>query len=90
MLLSSLDLNEMLPFVSRSLQAALPHDHVAICLYDARTGGLLDYTATSEVKRKVYPANGVLPLEESLNGQVFREGKARVYNHAELLVSPSR
>jgi len=85
MLLSSMALHQMLPFVSHSLQGALPHDHVAICIYDARTGGFRDYAASSEVKRKVCPANGVLPLDESLTGQVFREGKARAYNHAELL-----
>jgi formate hydrogenlyase transcriptional activator len=84
-LLSSLDLRQVLPAVSECLRRALPHDHVGICVYDERAKGLRDYAATSEIKRGVYPANGVLPLDGSLTGRHFVEGKSRVYDHAELV-----
>ncbi len=80
----SLDLHQMLPVVSKCLQQALPHDHVAICVYDERRGGLRDYVATSELKMRICPPNGLLPLDGSLTGRTFVEGKARVYNHADL------
>ncbi|MGA8761783.1 MAG: sigma 54-interacting transcriptional regulator [Candidatus Sulfotelmatobacter sp.] len=87
MLLASLDLDRVLPFISRSLSQTLPHDHLAICVYDESAGKLLDYAATSTVKKRICPANG-MPLEDSLTGQVFLEGKSRVFNHADLVHVP--
>ncbi len=85
MLLAGLDLRQMLRAVSQCLRQTLPHDHVAVCLYDERAGGLRDYGATSETKKKICPHDLILPLEDSLTGRAFVEGKSRAYSHAELL-----
>jgi formate hydrogenlyase transcriptional activator len=87
-LVASLDLHQMLPVVSQCLRRTLPHDHVAISVYDETAKGLREYAATSDVKRRICPANGVFPLGDSLTGQTFVEGKSRVYNHAELVDVP--
>ena len=86
-LAASLDLHQVLPAVSECLQEALPHDHLAISVYDEGREALRDCAATSEVKKSI-SLNGLLPLETSLTGRAFIEGKPRVYHHAELLKVP--
>jgi PAS domain S-box-containing protein len=87
-LVSSLDLNHVLPSVSRCLHDTLPHDYVSIYVYDEGRNGLRDYAATSAIKKRIIPANGVIPLDTSLTGRAFVEGQARVYNYSEMAKVP--
>ncbi|MGC2326025.1 MAG: sigma 54-interacting transcriptional regulator, partial [Candidatus Sulfotelmatobacter sp.] len=87
-LLSSLDLHELLPAVSSFLRRTLPHDHIAICLYDQRAMLLRSYATTSELKRKILPDNGLLGLDDTLTGQTFGEGRTKVLKHADLVRVP--
>ena len=88
MLLACLDLREIPRVVSRCLQRTLPHEDLAISVHDEKAGGLRAYGSSSELKRRVFPASGVLLLEDSLTGRAFAEGSSRIYNHAELLTVP--
>ncbi len=87
-LLSSLDIQEILPAVSACLRKTLPHDHVAVLLYDRSVNALRDRAVTSELKRSVLPGDGLVGLHDSLTGQAFVEGKTRVFNYADLLPVP--
>ena len=87
-LLSSLDIQELLPAVSAFLRKTLPHDHVAVCLYDASANALRSYANTSDLKRNILPDNGLLGLDDTLTGQTFVEGKTKVLKHADLLRVP--
>jgi formate hydrogenlyase transcriptional activator len=87
-LLSSLDLQELLPAVSAFLRKALPHDHVAVCLYDPSANALRSHANTSDLKRKILPENGLLGLDDTLTGQTFVEGKTKVLKHADLVHVP--
>jgi formate hydrogenlyase transcriptional activator len=87
-LLSSPDIQNLLPAVFDCLRRAVSHDDMAIFLYDKSANGLRDYAHGSELKRKMLPDNGLLGLEDSLTGQAFVEGKTRVLHHAELLQVP--
>lgn len=87
-LLSSLDIQELLPAVSAFLRKTLPHDHVAVCLYDATANALRSHANTSDLKRNILPANGFLGLNDTLTGQTFVEGKTKVLKHAELAQFP--
>ncbi len=89
-LLSSLDLPELLPAVSAFLRKALPHDHVAVCLYDASANALRSHAHTSDLKRKILPETGLLGLDDTLTGQTFVEGKTKVLKHADLVHVPFR
>ena len=89
-LLSSLDLQELLPAVSAFLRKALPHDHVAVCLYDASANALRSHANTSDLKRKILPETGLLGLDDTLAGQTFVEGKSKVLKHADLVHVPFR
>ncbi|HEY6339606.1 MAG TPA: sigma 54-interacting transcriptional regulator [Candidatus Sulfotelmatobacter sp.] len=87
-LLSSLDIQQLLPAVSSCLRRTLPHDDFGMFLYDQNAHALRDYTRTSELKRKIISENGVLGLEDTLTGQTFVDGKTRVLNHGDLLKVP--
>lgn len=87
-LLSSLDIQELLPAVSAFLRKTLPHDHVAVCLYDATANALRSHANTSDLKRNILPANGLLGLNDTLSGQTFVEGKTKVLKHADLAQFP--
>lgn len=87
-LAASLDLHQMLPEVSWCLHKTLPHDHIAICIYDERKNGLRDHSATSDLKKRISAPSGLLPLEASLTGRTFMEGRSRVYEYAELVNIP--
>jgi formate hydrogenlyase transcriptional activator len=89
-LLSSLDLQQLLPAVSAFLRKALPHDHVAVCLYDASANALRSHANTSDLKRKILPETGLLGLDDTLAGQTFVEGKSKVLKHADLVHVPFR
>jgi formate hydrogenlyase transcriptional activator len=89
-LLSSLDLQQLLPAVSAFLRKALPHDHVAVCLYDASANALRSHANTSDLKRKILPETGLLGLDDTLAGQTFVEGKSKVLMHADLVHVPFR
>src|SRR5262249_25558930 len=52
-LISTLDLPEMLPAVSRCLQKAIPHENMSIYFYDEGARALRDHTPSSEITRKV-------------------------------------
>jgi formate hydrogenlyase transcriptional activator len=84
-LLSSLDIQELLPAVSTFLRKALPHDHVAVCLYDASANALRSHANTSDLKRKILPESGLLGLDDTLTGQTFVEGKTKVLKHDDLV-----
>ncbi len=87
-LLSSLDIQELLPAVSAFLRKTLPHDHVAVCLYDPSANALRSHANTSDLKRKILPENGLLGLDDTLTGQTFVEGKTKVLEHADLVHVP--
>jgi formate hydrogenlyase transcriptional activator len=87
-LLSSLDIQELLPAVSAFLRKTLPHDHVAVCLYDGSANALRSHANTSDLKRRIVPDNGLLGLDDTLTGQTFVEGKTKVLKHAELVHVP--
>jgi formate hydrogenlyase transcriptional activator len=87
-LLSSLDIQQLLPAISACLRRTLPHDHVALCLYDATAKALRSHANTSELKRKILQGHDLLGLANSLTGQTFLEGKTRVLNHADLVNVP--
>ncbi|HEY6763905.1 MAG TPA: sigma 54-interacting transcriptional regulator [Candidatus Sulfotelmatobacter sp.] len=87
-LVSSVDLQDMLPVVSRCLHGILPHDHMVVCLYDEKVGGLRNYAATTDIKKRIIPSNGVLPLRDSLTGQTFIEGRSMAYDYADLVNIP--
>jgi GAF domain-containing protein len=87
-LLSSLDIQELLPAVSAFLRKALPHDHVAVCLYDPSAKALRSYANTSDLKRGIFPENGLLGLDDTLTGQTFVERKTKVLKHADLVHVP--
>jgi len=82
-LVANADLETLLPRVSDSLRRAVPHNHIGIHLYDEKTRVLRDQVARTDTKAKIIPA-GVLPLDESIAGQVFLERKARILGHEEL------
>ena len=84
-LLSSLEIQHLLPSVSASLQRTIAHDDIAVFLHDERTNSLRDYANTSELKLRILPDGGSLGLDDSLTGQTFVEGKTKVLHHAELL-----
>jgi formate hydrogenlyase transcriptional activator len=84
-LLSSLDIQQLLPEISACLRRTLPHDHVALCLYDGSTGALRSHANTTELKRKILQGHETLRLTNSLTGQTFVEGKTRVLNYADLV-----
>ena len=84
-LLSSLDIQKLLPAVSTCLHRTLPHDHVAVCLYDKDANALRSHANTSDLKRKILPHSGLLGLDNTLTGQTFVEGKTKVLNHADLV-----
>ncbi len=87
-LLSSLEIQELLPAVSAFLRKTLPHDHVAVCLYDPSANALRSHANTSDLKRKILPENGFLGLDDTLTGQTFVEGKTKVLEHADLVHVP--
>jgi len=87
-LLSSLDIQKLLPAVSTCLRRALPHDHVAICLYDKNAKALRSHANTTDLKREILPRNGLLGLDDTLTGQTFVEGKTKVMNHKDLVFLP--
>ncbi|MFZ0956573.1 MAG: sigma 54-interacting transcriptional regulator [Candidatus Sulfotelmatobacter sp.] len=87
-LLSSLDIQELLPAVSAFLGKALPHDHVAVCLYDAGANALRSHANTTDIKRKILPDDGRLGLDNTLTGQTFVECKTKVLKHADLVQVP--
>jgi formate hydrogenlyase transcriptional activator len=87
-LLSSLDIQEILPAVSTFLRKTLPHDHVAVCLYDPRANALRSHANTSDLKRRILPDDGLLGLDDTLTGQTFVEGKTKVLKHADLVPVP--
>jgi len=87
-LLSSLEIQQLLPSVHASLQRTLAHDDMSIFLYDQNLSGLRDYATIAELKRKILPENALLGLNDSLTGQTFVEGKTRILNHAELVEAP--
>jgi formate hydrogenlyase transcriptional activator len=87
-LLSSLDIQKLLPAVSSCLRRTLPHDHVAVFLYDKNANALRGHANTSDVKRRILPQSGLLGLDNTLTGQTFVEGKTKVLNHAELVQVP--
>ena len=87
-LLSSLDIQQLLPLVYSSLQRTLPHDDLSIFLHEEDLNGLRDYAMVGELKRKILPPNPLLGLDDSLTGQTFVEGKIRILSHAELSKVP--
>ena len=87
-LLSSLDIQELLPAVSAFLRKALPHDHVAVCLYDPTVNALRSHANTTDLKRTILPDNGLFGLDDTLTGQTFVEGKTKVLKHADLVHVP--
>ena len=87
-LLSSLDLKELLPAVSAFLRKTLPHDHVAVCLYDESANALRSHANTTDLKRRIVPDDGRLGLDNTLTGQTFVEGKTKVLRHADLARVP--
>ncbi len=87
-LLSSLDIQKLLPAVSSRLRRALPHDHVAVCLYDKNVHALRSHANTADLKRNILPHSGLLGLDDTLTGQAFVEGKTKVLNHADLVQVP--
>ena len=86
-LVANADLETLFPKVSESLRRAVPHTHIGIHLYDEKTRVLRDQGAHTEAQGKIIPA-GVLPLDESVAGEVFMERKARILNHEELAGVP--
>jgi formate hydrogenlyase transcriptional activator len=87
-LLSSLDIQQLLPAVYASLQRALAHDDISIFLYDESASALRDYGIASELKRKILPENGLLRLDDSITGRTYVEGKTRIVDYAELANAP--
>ena len=87
-LLSSLEVQQLLPVVSACLQKTLAHDDMAVFLHDARSNALWDYASASELKRKIIPCRGMLELDDTLTGQTFVDGKTRVMQHADLAKIP--
>jgi len=87
-LLSSLDIQQLLPEISACLRRTLPHDHVALCLYDGSAKALRSHANTTELKRKILQGHELLGLTNSLTGQTFLEGKTKVLNHADLVKIP--
>ncbi len=83
-LLSSLDIQQLLPAISGCLRRTLPHDYIAVCLYDDSLQVLRSHASTSELKGKILPEDGRLGLDDTLTGKTFVEGKTRVLNYADL------
>ncbi len=87
-LLSSLDFQKLLSAVSTLLRKALPHDHVAVCLYDESVNALRSHANTTDLKRRILPQDGWLGMDNTLTGQTFVEGKTKVLKHADLVRVP--
>jgi formate hydrogenlyase transcriptional activator len=89
LLVSKPDVEHLLPAVSACLGKVIPHDDLAICLYDAGSSGLRSFSTTSDVKRTVLPADGLIPLENTLTGEAYITQRTHVHNHADILRSTS-
>jgi formate hydrogenlyase transcriptional activator len=87
-LLSSLDIPELLPAVSACLRRALPHDDIAVFLYDESARAFRDYANPSDLKRSILPDSGLAGLDDTLTGQTFLDGHPRVLNHTDLVSVP--
>ena len=83
-LLSSLEIQQLLPAISGCLGRTVPHDDIGVFVYDTSAQALRDYTRTSELKQKILPDNGTLGLNDTLTGQTFADGKTRILSHADL------
>ena len=84
-LLSSLDIQQLLRAISGCLRRTLPHDYIALYLYDDSAHALRSHANTSELKGKILHEDGQLGLDDTLTGKTFVEGKTRVLNHADLM-----
>ena len=82
-LVANADLDMLLPQVSNCLRRAVPHEHISIYLYDEKAQVLRNHFTHTDAKWKILPIR-VLPIEASLAGQVFKERKARVFDHEDL------
>jgi formate hydrogenlyase transcriptional activator len=89
LLISRPEVEQLWPAVSACLGTVIPHDDLAICLYDAGASALRSFSAASAVKRTVVPPDGLIPLENTLTGEAYLARRTRVHNHSDILRSTS-
>jgi formate hydrogenlyase transcriptional activator len=87
---SRLEMPQLLPAIlncARKAIPAIPHDHVAVSLYDESIQALRLFASDSLVK-EIAVVGDVAALEETLSGQAFVDRETKVFRHADLLASP--
>ena len=80
-LVSQLDIRELLAAISASLRRVRPHDYANLALHDPQTGQLRVLALDSPYEQDPIHQGVLLPLEGSPAGRAFSSGKPLLLDH---------
>jgi formate hydrogenlyase transcriptional activator len=89
-LISSLDIESLLPSISSSVSRVLPHDFAAVGIFDPEKSGMKGYVLTAPEAQLLVARGESIPLEHSISAKAFVSRKPVYWDEQDLTRLGSR